>query len=58
MDKDLEKIATFYDQLGRDLYKSATAMADAGSEYGAGKKLKSKGFTNLVQKIMGQLKKG
>jgi altronate dehydratase len=58
--EELEKTAALYDHMGREFYKASMPMADATSEYGVGSKVKeyAGGFTNLVKKLLGRLKKG
>ena len=56
MNDDMVKLASYYDQVGRDLfYKIATEMADVSTEYGSGGKVKG-GFMGLVSRLMGRLK--
>lgn len=53
----MEKLAQYYDNLGRAFYKAAqTEMADASSEYGVGSKVKGS-FLGLVKKLSGHLKR-
>ncbi len=52
----MEKLAQYYDELGRAFYKAAQSdMADASAEYGTGSKVKG-GFLGLVQRLAGRLK--
>jgi hypothetical protein len=52
----MEKLAQYYDNLGRAFYKTAQAdMVNASTEYGTGSKVKS-GFLGLVKRISGRLK--
>ncbi len=54
---DMEKLAQYYDNLGRALYKAAQEdMADASTEYGVGSKIKG-GFLGLVRRLKGRLKR-
>lgn len=56
MEKDAFELASYYDQVGRELFhKTAEEMADASTEYGVGKKVKGN-FMGMVKKLMGRLK--
>ena len=52
----MNKLAEYYDNLGRAFYKAAQDdMADASAEYGAGSKIKNS-FLGLVKRLSGRLK--
>lgn len=53
---EMEKLAQYYDNLGRAFYKAAQSdMADASAEYGVGSKIKHS-FLGLVKRLSGRLK--
>ena len=57
---ELLKVASYYDQLGREFFHKTAFMEGSETEYGIGSaasKAKT-GFANLVKKIMGKLKAG
>lgn len=52
----MNKLAEYYDNLGRALYKAAQAdMADVSTEYGTGSRIRNS-FLGLVKRISGRLK--